>query len=33
MTAAAAGVGHRDAARRIAEIVLDVARTGRAASR
>ena len=33
MTAAAARVGHRDAARRIAEIVLDVARTGRAASR
>ena len=26
MTAAAAGVGHRDAARRVAEIVLDVAR-------
>jgi UDP-N-acetylglucosamine--N-acetylmuramyl-(pentapeptide) pyrophosphoryl-undecaprenol N-acetylglucosamine transferase len=33
MTAAAAGVGHRDAARRIAEIVLDVARTGRGARR
>ncbi len=33
MTAAAAGVGHRDAARRIAEIVLDVARTGREARR
>ena len=33
MTAAAAGVGHRDAARRIAEIVLDVARTGRGTSR
>lgn len=33
MTAAAAGVGHRDAARRIAEIVLDVARSGRGASR
>ncbi len=28
MTAAAAGVGHRDAARRIADIVLGVARTG-----
>lgn len=33
MTAAAAGVGHRDAARRIADIVLDVARTGRGARR
>ena len=33
MTAAAAGVGHRDAARRVAEVVLDVARTGRKASR
>ncbi len=33
MTAAAAGVGHRDAARRIAEIVLEVARTGRGARR
>lgn len=33
MTSAAAGVGHRDAARRIAEIVLDVARTGRGAHR
>jgi len=28
MTAAAAGVGHRDAARRVAEVVLDVARAG-----
>ena len=33
MTAAAAGVGHRDAARRIAEIILEVARTGRGARR
>jgi len=33
MTAAAAGVGHRDAARRVAEVVLDVARTGRKAIR
>lgn len=33
MTAAAAGAGHRDAAGRIAEIVLDVARTGRGARR
>ena len=33
MTAAAAGVGHRDAARRIAEIVLDVARSESAARR
>jgi len=33
MTAAAAGVGHRDAARRIADIVLDVARSGRGARR
>ena len=33
MTAAAAGVGHRDAARRIADIVLEVARTGRGARR
>lgn len=32
MTAAAAGVGHRDAARRVAEVVLDVARAGRAPS-
>ena len=29
MTAAAAGAGHRDAARRVAEVVLDVARAGR----
>ena len=33
MTASAAGVGHRDAARRVAEIVLDVARAERAARR
>lgn len=33
MTAAAAGVGHRDAARRIAEVVLEVARAGRGAHR
>ena len=30
MTAAAAGVGHRDAAERVATVALDVARTGRA---
>ena len=29
MTAAAAGAGHREAARRVAEVVLDVARAGR----
>ena len=33
MTASAAGVGHRDAARRVAEIVLDVARAQKAARR
>ena len=33
MTASAAGMGHRDAARRVAEIVLDVARAGRTAHR
>ena len=33
MTASAAGVGHRDAARRVAEIVLDVARAERTARR
>ena len=33
LAAAAAGVGHRDAARRVAEVVLDVARTGRKAIR
>ena len=33
MTASAAGVGHRDAARRVAEIVLDVARAAKAARR
>jgi UDP-N-acetylglucosamine--N-acetylmuramyl-(pentapeptide) pyrophosphoryl-undecaprenol N-acetylglucosamine transferase len=33
MTASAAGVGHRDAARRVAEIVLDVARAEKAARR
>ena len=33
MTAAAAGVGHRDAARRVAEVVLEVARTDRKARR
>jgi len=33
MTLSAAGVGHRDAARRVAEIVLDVARAGRTAPR
>jgi UDP-N-acetylglucosamine--N-acetylmuramyl-(pentapeptide) pyrophosphoryl-undecaprenol N-acetylglucosamine transferase len=33
MTSSAAGVGHRDAARRVAEIVLDVARAGRTAAR
>ena len=33
MTAAAAGVGHRDAARRVAGVVLDVARAGRGTSR
>ena len=33
MTNAAARVGHRDAARRVAQIVLDVARAGRTANR
>lgn len=33
MTEAAAGVGHRDAARRVADVVLEVARTGRRARR
>ncbi|MGI9125815.1 MAG: glycosyltransferase, partial [Mycobacterium sp.] len=33
MTAAAARVGHRDAARRVAEVVLEVARSGREARR
>ena len=33
MTAAAAAVGHRDAARRVAEVVLDVAHHGRKARR
>jgi len=33
MTLSAAGMGHRDAARRVAEIVLDVARAGRTAPR
>ncbi|HTY26955.1 MAG TPA: undecaprenyldiphospho-muramoylpentapeptide beta-N-acetylglucosaminyltransferase [Mycobacterium sp.] len=33
MTAAAAQVGHRDAARRVAEVALDVARSGRRAAR
>ena len=33
MAAATAGVGHRDAARRVAEVVLDVARSGRRAAR
>lgn len=33
MTAAAAGAGHRDAARRVAEVVLDVARADREARR
>lgn len=33
MTAAAAGAGHRDAARRVAEVVLEVARAGRARQR
>ena len=33
MAAAAAGVGHRDAARRVAEVVLEVARSGREARR
>jgi UDP-N-acetylglucosamine--N-acetylmuramyl-(pentapeptide) pyrophosphoryl-undecaprenol N-acetylglucosamine transferase len=33
MTAAAAGVGHRDAAQRIAEIVLSVARAERGSLR
>ncbi|MFM9033955.1 MAG: undecaprenyldiphospho-muramoylpentapeptide beta-N-acetylglucosaminyltransferase [Mycobacterium sp.] len=33
MTAAAAGVGHRDAARRLADVVLDVARAGRGVRR
>jgi len=33
MTAAAARAGHRDAARRIAEIVLEVASAGKAARR
>ena len=33
MTAAAATVGHRDAARRVAEVALEVARAGRRAGR
>jgi UDP-N-acetylglucosamine--N-acetylmuramyl-(pentapeptide) pyrophosphoryl-undecaprenol N-acetylglucosamine transferase len=33
MTAAAAQVGHRDAARRVAEVALEVARAGRRAGR
>ena len=33
MTEAAAGVGNRDAARRVADVVLEVARTGRRARR
>jgi UDP-N-acetylglucosamine--N-acetylmuramyl-(pentapeptide) pyrophosphoryl-undecaprenol N-acetylglucosamine transferase len=33
MTAAAAQVGHRDAARRVAEVALDVARTARTGRR
>ena len=33
MAAGAAGVGHRDAARRVAEVVLEVARAGRSSNR
>lgn len=33
MTAGAAGVGHRDAARRVAEVVLEVARAGQTATK
>jgi UDP-N-acetylglucosamine--N-acetylmuramyl-(pentapeptide) pyrophosphoryl-undecaprenol N-acetylglucosamine transferase len=33
MTAAAAGVGHRDAARRVAEVAIDIARRGRGSAR
>lgn len=33
MSAATAGVGHRDAARRVAQVVLEVARSGRRAAR